>query len=48
MNLARHLLLDFEGRRLRGVRPFALLQAKDGAWTWRISNARAPFGQDSE
>jgi hypothetical protein len=30
----RRMVLDFEGRRLQGARPFAVFDTKDGAWTW--------------
>jgi aminodeoxychorismate synthase component I len=37
------LILDFEGRRLRGVRPFASFESCDGAWTWQSRRASFPF-----
>jgi para-aminobenzoate synthetase component 1 len=37
------MVLDFEGRRLQGVRPFAVFETKDGAWTWHSERAHFPF-----
>jgi aminodeoxychorismate synthase component I len=37
---ARELILDFDGRRLRGARPFARFEAKEGTWTWHYDAAR--------
>ena len=37
-----HLLLDFDGRRLQGARPFAVFESKDGAWQWN-ADAAFPF-----
>lgn len=34
---ARELILDFDGHRRRGTRPFARFEAKDGAWTWHLN-----------
>ena len=45
--LARRLILDFEGWRLHGVRPFAQFNAKDGRWTWHTSHAAWPFRDGS-
>lgn len=39
----RHLILDFAGRRLQGLRPFATFESKDGAWTWQSDLAHFPF-----
>lgn len=39
----RHMVLDFEGRRLQGARPFAFFETKDGAWTWHSELATFPF-----
>ncbi len=33
-----NLLLDFDGRRLQGVRPFAVFEASSDAWTFRLSS----------
>jgi para-aminobenzoate synthetase component 1 len=32
------LLLDFDGRRLCGARPFAVFESKNGAWRFRVSS----------
>jgi para-aminobenzoate synthetase component 1 len=32
------LLLDFDGRRLTGARPFAVFESKNGAWRFRVSS----------
>lgn len=38
-----HAELHFEGRRLRGRRPFALFESSGGAFSWRSSRADFPF-----
>ncbi len=44
----RRMVLDFQGRRLSGARLFAILNAKDGAWTWTSdSSTRLPFQDGS-
>ena len=37
------LVLDFNGRRLQGARPFAVFEAKDGAWKWQAEYSGFPF-----
>jgi para-aminobenzoate synthetase component 1 len=44
---ARHLILDFEGRRRQGARPFATFQSRDGAWTWQTNRKGFPFRDGS-
>jgi para-aminobenzoate synthetase component 1 len=34
---ARRLQLDFDGRCLNGLRPFAQLDIKNGAWSWQVA-----------
>jgi para-aminobenzoate synthetase component 1 len=41
-----NLLLDFDGRRLQGVRPFAVFESKNGAWRWH-ANSAFPFKNGS-
>jgi para-aminobenzoate synthetase component 1 len=43
----RHLFLDFEGRHLFGVRPFAVWECNDGAWIWQSSRGDFPFQSGS-
>jgi aminodeoxychorismate synthase component I len=38
-----NLLLDFNGRRLQGARPFAVFEAKGDTWTYRPSSTGLPF-----
>lgn len=38
-----NLILDFDGRRLQGLRPFALFEARGGAWQWQGMKAEWPF-----
>jgi hypothetical protein len=38
-----NLMLDFEGRRLRGARPFAVFESRAGAWRWQSERADFPF-----
>ncbi len=37
------LILDFEGRRRQGVRPFACFESCNGAWEWQTSLRDFPF-----
>jgi hypothetical protein len=39
----RRIVLDFEGRRLQGARPFAVFETKDGAWTWHSGRSHFPY-----
>ena len=39
----RGLILDFEGRRLQGLRPFALFEARGQAWQWQGAPTAWPF-----
>jgi para-aminobenzoate synthetase component 1 len=39
----RRMVLDFEGRRLQGARPFAVFETKGGAWTWHSEWPHFPF-----
>src|SRR5690606_25686027 len=39
-----NLLLDFDGRRLQGARPFAVFEAKDDAWTFCVSRSEFRTG----
>jgi para-aminobenzoate synthetase component 1 len=39
----RHMVLDFEGRRLQGARPFAVFETKGGAWTWHSELPNFPL-----
>ncbi|HVF10350.1 MAG TPA: aminodeoxychorismate synthase component I, partial [Abditibacteriaceae bacterium] len=41
--LPSRLVLDFNGRRLQGARPFAVFEAKNGAWTWQAEYSGFPF-----
>ncbi len=38
----RNLVLDFDGRRLQGARPFAVFESRNGAWKW-TANSDFPF-----
>lgn len=38
-----NLLLDFDGRRLQGVRPFAVFEANNDAWTFRLTSHDSPL-----
>jgi len=42
----RRLILDFDGRRLQGARPFAVFESKNGAWNWTC-NSDFPFQNGS-
>ena len=42
----RRLILDFDGRRLQGARPFAVFESKNGAWNW-AADADFPFQNGS-
>jgi hypothetical protein len=39
----RRMVLDFEGRRLQGARPFAVFETRGGAWTWHSELSHFPF-----
>lgn len=42
--IPHHVFLDFEGRRLSGVRPFAVWETRGGDWSWKVeSSTRWPF-----
>jgi aminodeoxychorismate synthase component I len=41
-----NLILDFDGRRLQGARPFAVFESKNGAWSWSADSA-LPFQNGS-
>ena len=41
-----NLILDFDGRRLQGARPFAVFESKNGAWNWR-ADSKFPFQNGS-
>ena len=41
--LPSQLILDFNGRRLQGARPFAVFEAKNGAWAWDRQYSELPF-----
>jgi len=43
----RHLFLDFNSRRLKGTRPFATFESKNGRWIWQTSRSNFPFRDGS-